>query len=91
MWRILYFPPLARAQLGEGEGETFFENKKSTLTLEKMALIVSILNTHIKFTIQNVVLRVLKKKTSKFLLECPNFTKPPLFNVLVARLVGKAI
>ena len=70
------FAPLAGAQLGEEEGETFFENKNKYPDFRKNG--PDCAHTHIKFTIQNVVLRVLKKKTSKFLLECPNFTKPPL-------------
>ena len=87
MWRILYFTQLAGAQLGEGDGGRsplpLFQNQKKC---------PDCVHPYIKFTIQNIVLRVLKKKNfeilpygaflleflTKCLLECRNFKKPPL-------------
>ena len=57
MWRILYFAQLAGPQLGQKEGGglpcPFFENKKKC---------PDCVHPYIKFSIQNVVLRVSKRK-----------------------------
>ena len=94
MWRILYFTQLAGAQLGEGDGDRsplpFFQNQKKRPDFRKKG--PDCVHRYIKFAIQNIVVRVLKKKNfeilfygaflleflTKCLLECRNFTKPPL-------------
>ena len=43
----------------------FFENQKKALTLEKKTLMVSIFVLHFLFSIQNVALRVSRKKIQK--------------------------
>ena len=64
MWRILYFAQLAGPQLGEKEGGglpcPFFENKKKCPDFRKES--PDCVHPYIKFTIQNAVLRVSKRK-----------------------------
>ena len=86
---------LSGAQLGGGEGRSslpFLKIEKNALILgkkKKKTMIVSIF--WVKCSIQNIVLRVSRKKAPKFLLagpfsvfltkclsKCPSSTKPPL-------------
>ena len=79
-----------RSTRGGGLPCPFLKIKKSALILEKKC--PDCVHPQVKFAIQNVVLRVSKRKNSKIfscvaffldflikcLSKCPNFTKPPL-------------
>ena len=79
-----------RGGRGEASPAVFQKSKKRCPDFRRKGL--HCVHPYVKFTIQNVVLRVSKRKTSQFFLtgpfflefltirlsECPNFTKPPL-------------
>ena len=85
--KVLFHTDLAGAQLGREASPALFENKKES-DFGKKVLIVSFF----VFSIQIVVLRISGRKKqksflarlfflvflTKYLLKCPNSTKPPL-------------
>ena len=88
--RIIIVRRATRGGRGEASPAVFQKSKKRCPDFRKKGL--HCVHPYVKFTIQNVVLRVSKRKTSQFFLtgpfflefltirlsECPNFTKPPL-------------